>query len=534
MSNIKKTDPIIIDELVDFTCFDKNICKLLYLRGLNTPEKVKAHVKRSKVTDSSKLSQMKESVDRIVQAIENKEKIVICGDYDVDGTVSTAIMYRFFKELGYPVEYYIPHRIEEGYGISAIGVEKLVKEGAQLLISVDNGIAAFDAADKARELGIDLIITDHHDLIDNKIPEAFTVVNPKKDTIEECRYLSGAGVAFYLINEVNRRFENKVDLRKHLVLCAIASVADVVPLTLDNRILVKKGIELFKDHAIIGLMNLAKSLGMYINQLTAQDVGYKLGPILNAAGRLEGADKTIQLLIEEDEEKIEELIGQLKAINSARRQLTEDATKLLMERVNPDHSVIVVSGTHHQGISGIVASRIKDEFNKPVIVISFDTGNKGKASARSVNGFNIKDAIAQSPHHLGGGGHYMAAGFSIEKDQLDDFTNQINEYAKGKVGLQEKEIDLSLKSEDLSDSFAKQLESLEPFGAKFEYPSVRYEGKITMRRLLKDEHIMLTLDNKVTVFLFFRRDMINYPMGARVVIEGDLMASKGKFKIIGS
>jgi single-stranded-DNA-specific exonuclease len=534
IDSTKQVDPLILKKLVEDTKLDENICRLLILRDLDTKEKVEDHLNFRKITESSKLSNMQISVDRIMKAITEKQSIVICGDYDVDGTVSTAMMYRFFKEIGYPVNYYIPHRVEEGYGISAIGIETLVKNGAQLLISVDNGIAAFDAADKAKAMGVDLIITDHHDLIDGKIPNAFAVINPKIDPYDNCRYLSGASVAFYLINELNKRFENKVDLKKYLVLAAVASVADVVPLLKDNRIIVKKGIEMFKDHAISGLMALARSVGMYINKMTAKDIGYKLGPILNAAGRLEGADKTIQLLIEEDPVKIEELITQMKSLNLERRKLTEEAAEKLMAQVDDSEDVIVLSGDHHQGISGIVASRIKDKYHKPVIIISFDGGDIGKASARSVVGFNIKEAIGQSTHHLGGGGHYMAAGFSINKSTLADFKKQINEYAKNKVKQQLVEIDLELNKSALTSRFATQMELLEPFGAKFDYPLVKYSGKITMKKLLKDTHIMLKLDGEITVFIFFKNNINDYSMGKTVEIVGELSVSKNEIKIIAS
>lgn len=530
--SVKDINKDLIKSLVEDTKLDENTCRLLVARDLDTKEKIESHLNSKKITDSSKLSSMEKSVARILEAIEKKEKIVICGDYDVDGTVATAMLYRYFNEVNYPVSYYIPHRVEEGYGISAIGVEKLIKDGAQLLISVDNGIAAFDAALKSKELGVDLIITDHHDLIDNKIPEAFAVINPKIDPYDSCRYLSGASVAFYLINELNKKL-TPVDLKKYLVLSAVASVADVVPLLRDNRIIVKKGLQLFKDHSVKGLLHLSKSLGMYLNKLTAKDIGFKLGPILNAAGRLEGADKTIQLLIEEDDKKIEELIGQLKLLNAERRQLTEEATEKLMAMVDENDSVIVLSGEHHQGISGIVASRIKEKFKKPVIVISFDSGDIGKASARSIPGFNIKQAIEENPHHLGGGGHYMAAGFSINKDQLEAFKEEINKFASGKIESAQMEADLELSKDSLTPQFIKELEELEPFGAKFESPMVKYKGKITMRKLLKEEHIMLKVDN-ITVFMFFQNNIDSYPMNREVEVFGELSSSSGDLKIIGT
>lgn len=524
-----------IEELVKTFKLDPNIIRLFLARGLKTEADIENFLNQKKITDSALLSGMKKSVDRIVQAINNNEKIVVCGDYDVDGTVSVAMFHRFFKEYGYEeADYYVPHRIEEGYGISAIGVEALVKKGAQLLISVDNGIAAFDAGAKAKELGVDLIITDHHDPVNNALPESFAIINPKLDEYKNCRYLSGASVAFYLINELNKALDAKINLKKYLVLAAIASIADVVPLLDDNRVLVKSGLKMLDEHGVIGLHRLITSLGLSPKSVTAKEIGYKVGPILNASGRLEGAQKTIELLIEDDHKRTDQLIKDLKELNMERRKLSEKATEDLAKKVNEKDKVIVVAGTHHQGISGIVASRLKAKFNRPVIVISFDEMGYGKASARSVPGFNIKEAIEDcKKYHLGGGGHYMAAGFSIREDQLDDFIFSINSYAALMETTYIPPTDLKLDKSQISYKFIQQLSSLEPFGAKFEVPLVEYTGKITMKKILKEAHLLIKLDNEVSYLSFFKTNIDDYKLGEEITVKGEMTVNYNKLSIIG-
>ena len=531
--NLKVADQTLINDLASKLDLDPLVVRTLVLRGLSGEEIAELLIP-AKLTDPKKLSNMNKAVDRIIQAMEKKEKIVICGDYDVDGAVATAIMHRFFTEINYPVHYYIPKRLEEGYGISALGIEKLKNEGADLLISVDNGIAAFDAGLKAKELNIDLIITDHHDLIDGKIPEAFTVVNPKIDNLPNSKFLSGAGVAFYLITQINRVLKKEVNLKKYLVLTMIASITDVVPLLKDNRAIVKMGLALIKTDGVPGLKALFSSVGLSYAQLTAKDIGYKIGPILNAAGRLEGAEKTTQLLIEDDPDKIELLIADLKRINLDRRKISNDAVEKYMDSVDPKQEVIVVSGDIHQGVLGIVAARIKEKYNKPTIIIGFDavTGT-GKASCRSINGFNIKSAIeAASEFHLGGGGHYMAAGFSIRKDQVEDFTRSINEYAKDKIQEKEYEIDLELTIDDITEKFVTDMKKIEPFGAKIEYPKVKYSGQVTHVMILKDEHIMLTVDGKVKALAFFAKDINQYRRGDYVDLIGEMSPERNSIKLI--
>jgi len=524
--------------LIDKLGLDKNIAKILFHRGFSTEESINTLLNYNKITDSKKLSNINKITTRIKQAIDNKEKIVICGDYDVDGAISTAILYRYFKQINYPVDYYIPHRMEDGYGISAPGVEKLYSQGYTLLISVDNGIAAFDAADKAKELGIDLIITDHHDVVGNKLPDTYAILNPKLDNLEKCKYLSGAGVAFFLINQINKDLNFNVDLRPFLVMAMIASVTDVVPLLDDNRVIVKLGLDFVKKFSNKGLMALFEETKLNLTHLTAKDIGYKIGPILNAAGRLGGAEKTFKLLVEDEDLKVQILVEQLKQINLERRTISNEAVSKYIDSVDNSHRIIVVDGNIHQGVLGIVASKIKDKYSKPVVIIGIDDNQeKGKASCRSVPEFNIKDAIEHCQEfHLGGGGHSMAAGFSINRSQVNQFKNKLYSYADNlEFKKFEEELELNLTIKDVNKKFLTEMKNLEPFGAKFEYPKVKYTGTITDLRIFKNEHISLKLDKKVSFLIFFAdlsKDLNKYRLGTTIEVFGELSVSQNEAKII--
>ena len=489
------------------------IANYLSRKGVTTPEEMDKLLIDQKISDPFQMMNMDKILDRIKVAIDQKQKIVICGDYDADGTVSTAMLVRFFKELNYSVSWYIPHRVEEGYGISAIGVEKLVADGAKLLISVDNGIAAFDAGKKSLELGVDLIITDHHDVVDNKQPECFAILNPKiEDLNRTYRYLAGAGVALYLIRAMKRYFKaTHINLDKYLLLCTIASIADVVPLRDENRTIVKKGLEiLYKHNEIPGITYLLIEAGIklnYLSEVTAQDIGYKVVPMLNAAGRLEGAEKTILLLIEDQEDNAKDYARALKALNLRRRGESELLLALVTEQADLTKPMIICGGDgYHEGIIGVTAGKLKNDLRKPTIIVSFNDKGIGKGSCRSIEGFNM--VLALESHRdllIKFGGHYMAAGFSIEKSKFKEFSEKMENYFKEKYDpkLAKAEVDLELKIDDLTQDLLTQFQSLEPFGAKLELPIVEYTGKITEISVIKQKHLLLKLDNKVTCWFFF-------------------------------
>lgn len=516
---------------------DENILKFLSRRNFNSDVDVLSLFENQKLTDSARLTDIKKITERISLALTKKEKIVICGDYDVDGSIATSILIRYFREISYEIDYYIPHRIEEGYGLSGAAVNNLADNGYSLLISVDNGISAFEAAEVALKRGVDLIITDHHDIVNNQLPNAFATLNPKRDNIEKSKFISGAGLAFYLINQINKDLGFKVNLKPYLVLAMIASITDVVPLLDDNRIIVKYGLSFLSNNMIPGLKKLFSSVGL-TKSVTAKDIGFKIGPVLNAAGRLGGAEKTVKLLIEDDDFKLELILDQLLELNKKRKEISNEAIERSINLVDNNHKVIVIDDFIHPGVIGIVAARIKEKFKKPTIVIGKELNKtEYKASCRSVPGFNIKDAIEKcSSNHLGGGGHYMAAGFSIRLDQIDSFKNEMYKYANSlEFNSLDQEIDLDLDEKKLSKSFLSQIEELEPFGAKFDAPIVNYTGKVSDIKILKNEHLLIKLDKNVNFFIFFAKlkDELNkYQKGSIVSVVGELSVSKNEAKII--
>lgn len=498
-----------------------HIQELLKKRGFNTEEEMAALFQDVGLSDPFQMTNIQKILERIKKAIENNEKIVICGDYDADGTVSTAMLVRFFREMNYPVSWYIPHRIEEGYGISAIGVENLVQnEKAQLLISVDNGIAAFDAGNKSIELGVDLIVTDHHDVVDNKVPNCFAILNPKIETDNDSyRFLAGAGVALYLIRAMKRYFKLDINLDKYLLLCTLASIADVVPLREENRTLVKKGLSLLstRHHHIPGLTALLEEAGLsldYLHNVTAQDIAFKVAPMLNAAGRLEGAEKTIYLLLEDNYKKAKEHALDLKALNIRRRAESDILLERVKNEANFDQPMIIAGGNnYHAGIIGVVAGKLKELNRKPTIIISFNEENIGKASCRSIEGFNIVKALADNQQYLVKfGGHYMAAGFEMKKENLAEFTEKMNQYFLDHFdpSLAKAEVDLILNQKDIDSEFLTQLSTLEPFGAKLELPKVLYTGKISEISVIKDKHIIIKFENNMQAWIFFDTSELQY------------------------
>ena len=498
------------------------VSQFLKNRGIDTESEMVKLLEEGSISDPFKMKNIEKICNRIKTAIDKKEKIVICGDYDADGTVSTSMLVRFFREINVHVDWYIPHRVEEGYGISAIGVENLVKEGAQLLISVDNGIAAFDAGEKSIELNVDLIITDHHDVVDNKVPNCYAILNPKieDDFKSSYRYLAGAGVALYLIRALKRFLKVNVNLDKYLLLCTLASIADVVPLRDENRTLVKKGLKLLpnKHMEISGLKALLEEAGLnlnYLHQVTAQDIAFKIAPMLNAAGRLEGAEKTILLLIEDNYKQAKFYAEELKKLNLRRRAETDLLLTKVTENTKFDDDVIVAYGKdYHQGIIGIVAGKIKEKLQKPTIVVSLNENGIGKASCRSIEGFNIVKALEANSQYLEKfGGHYMAAGFEIKETNLSEFINSINNYFKNNFKKDESKefYDFELSSKDLNDEeLLNQIMNLEPFGAKLELPKVLFKGKISDISVFKNQHIKIQFDNKIEAWLFFDISDLEY------------------------
>ena len=444
------------------------------------------------------------AVDRISKNIQNQKPILIFGDYDVDGTTGASLLYLGLKDLNAIVEYYIPHREKEGYGLSTGGIDYAQSIGADLLITCDCGINAFKPVDDAADQGIDVIITDHH-IPDKKLPNAYAVLNPKQ---KGCEYpfkgLCGCGVAFKLISALSEQSEIGQNLGlNYLDLVALATSADMVPILDENRVLVHCGLDQLEESNSPGIHQLLVQTGLVGESLNVGKLVFGLAPKINAAGRMGDANRTVELLTTSDKNRAEELASILVRENKRRQLIQEDivndAIRQVYAQVDLENSKVVIVGSKgwHPGVIGIVASRIKDEFSRPAIVIAFDEDGIGKGSARSIPKLDLYDALAYASKFLEGfGGHPMAAGLTVLEDRFENFKSlflrNVNKILSDDDLIPVISIDGEMELKDINPRFMRFLEKLGPFGPgnmrpKFMSRNLQVSGQ--PRLMGKGEHI---------------------------------------------
>ena len=425
------------------------------------------------------LKDMDRAVGRILRAMHEKEKIVVYGDYDVDGTTGTSLLLLFFKAIGYPVDFYIPNRMKEGYSLNPKAVEDLKKSGFSVLITVDNGIAAVNEVALAQKLGMDVIVTDHH-VVPDKMPEAYAVLNPlRKDSEYPAREICGTGVAFNLVMALRQRlreknyFQNRKEpnLKTYLDLVALATVSDVVPLTGANRILVRQGLLQMKETVWPGLKALMQ-VAKVKEPVTAMHLGFYLGPRVNACGRLYDAATGVKLFTSDSQVQAEHLASELDKANQERKGVEKNILAEALEEVkNADGSRmthVLFRESWHPGVIGIVASRIAEKTARPVFLLGSD-GEFLKGSGRSYGGLHLVEALKEcAPHLLKFGGHKAAAGVTLKKESLEAFRNSF-EAAVARLLSREQcvkkiSLDAELKLADINESLFKEIGLLEPFG----------------------------------------------------------------------
>ena len=426
--------------------------------------------------DPFMMKNMDIAVDRISKNIQNQKPILIFGDYDVDGTTGASLLYLGLKDLNAIVEYYIPHREKEGYGLSAGGIDYAQSVGADLLITCDCGINAFQPVDYANEHGIDIIITDHH-IPDKKLPNAYAVLNPKQ---KGCEYpfkgLCGCGVAFKLISALSEKsgIGQNVGLN-YLDLVALATSADMVPILDENRVLVHGGLDQLEESKSPGIHQLLVQTGLVGESLNVGKLVFGLAPKINAAGRMGDANRTVELLTTSDKTRAEELASILVRENKRRQLIQEDivndAIRLVHSQVDLENNKVVIIGSKgwHPGVVGIVASRIKDEFSRPAIVIAFDKKGIGKGSARSIPHLDLYEALSYAAKFLEGyGGHPMAAGLTVREDKFENFKSlflrNVNKILTNDDLISAISIDGAMALTDINSRFMRFLEKLGPFG----------------------------------------------------------------------
>ena len=453
------------------------VAGILLRRGIDTEDKLKhfCYDTPADLSDPFLMKGMQAAVDRIILALQKKEPLVIYGDYDVDGITATSILYRFLKREGADVRFYIPARETEGYGLNLPAVQKLAEKGCKLLITVDNGIAAADIIAQAPET-MDIIVTDHH-LVPEKIPNAIAVLNPHQ---KDCRYpykeLAGCGVAYTVCRALALTLHNEA-YEEDMELVAMGTIADVVSLTGENRILVREGLRKMRHTQIPGLAALLRAAGIVKpgedKPISVEDVSFGLAPRLNAAGRIAHARMGVDLLISYSREKAEHIARNLCEINVKRQAVEKGIYEEAVQRLhqlNAEKADVMVIDGHgwNPGVIGISASRILEQYNRPVLMITIKDG-VGKGSCRSIPAFDIYQALkAQESLLIQLGGHKMAAGFSIREENLPAFRKAINDYAARVLSpedfIPELELEEYLPLRELTPRFIHELEILEPCG----------------------------------------------------------------------
>ena len=489
---------------------DKDITTLLYNREIIDNEDIKTFLYGGveDITSPFLLKDIDKAVERLEIAKEKGEPVWIYGDYDVDGITSVSLCYLALKELGYNVKYYIPLR-DEGYGLNIEALNHIKSEGGTLVITVDCGISSHKEIAHANDIGIDIIVTDHHE-INNGNPPAFAVINPKREDNEyKFKYLAGVGTAFFLISALFERNNLKDELYKYLDIVAIGTVADIVPLLKENRIFVKEGLEYLRRSKWLGINMLIKKIfeDYETRKFNTYDIGFIIAPIFNAAGRLEDAKRAVELFIEKDHRVCSTIINELLSKNSERKEIQEDIFQKAVEKIEKEklyeNAVLIVGeeGFHH-GVIGIVASKILDRYYKPTIIMEIkkDEGI-ATASCRSIEGFNIIEALNNfSDLLLKYGGHSGAAGFSIKIENIPEFSKRLNEYAEKTISdiafVKPIKIDKPLAFYKISYDFLDKISLLEPFGFGNSSPifSLNNCQFDNLRLIGKDrKHIMLNI-----------------------------------------
>lgn len=483
------------------------VVELLLQRGLEDPDEIKRflHPQLKDLSDPFLMPQMKEAVDRIFQAIDGKETVVIYGDYDVDGVTSVTLLHGFLKAYGLEAKTFLPHRMDEGYGLNDHGVERCLREfSPDLIIAVDCGTSSVAQVTFLKEKGIDVIICDHHECnTPENLPPAVALVNAKLG--DDYHYLCTAGVMFKVGHAMlkARKIPN-LNLRDWLDVIALGTVADLVPLVDENRTLVRKGLQQMEQTIHPGL-NALKHVAGVAGKPVAYDIGFKLGPRLNAAGRLDTAQASLELLMNDDHEKARELAMFLDEQNRERQDLEariRDEALGMLEDFDEEKDFGIVLGheSWHPGVVGIVASRITKQFHRPSFIIAFDEEGIGKGSGRSIEGFSLVDALNSCRDLLiAGGGHEMAAGVSLDQKNFEAFQQRFSDYIRDhatKETLRPRlDIDLVATFDQLDLDLLDSYELVHPMGMGNPAPlmmsqSVRLADE---PRVLKEKHLKLPL-----------------------------------------
>jgi single-stranded-DNA-specific exonuclease len=485
------TDPAIeaVERLREGMEISSFLAKLMVNRNLATPDAARFFLdgRLDIVHDPFLMRGMDVAVRRIVQAIQNRETVTVYGDYDVDGVTSAALMMHFFRELDAPFDFYLPNRMEEGYGLNEQALDTIKARGHRLVITADTGVTALSQVAYANKIGVEVIVTDHHQLAEEGLPDALAVLNPHQPLCNyPFKFLSGVGIVFKLAAGIRRGLleagweaERLPNLKKHLDLFTLGTIADMAPLVDENHVLTAHGLDALRTSVKPGVIAL-KSVAGVDGKVDSFSVGFGMGPRLNAAGRLGQPDRGLHLLVSSDLNEAMEMAQSLNELNEERKETQrgcyEEAEYLLERQVDLENENVIVlaSENFHQGVIGIVASKLAEKFYRPAILIALENGI-GKGSARSIPAFNLVKAMNQcSEHLLKFGGHAYAAGLNIEEGSVDDFRKAMNrvgnEYLTDDCLVAEVKIDATLTMQDITQERFAEIEGLEPFGQMNKVP----------------------------------------------------------------
>ncbi len=495
--------------------------RLLAKRGFTERAEIDAYLSPSlrDLHDPFLLLGMQRTIERLRSAIENAEKITIYGDYDVDGITSSTIMVRALRRLGGDVDYYIPRRLDEGYGINGAALEQLAQSGSRLIVSVDCGITACAEAALAKSLGVDLIITDHHQAPE-RLPDCYAIVNPQQPG---CQYpykkLAGAGVALKIAEALLGRDDAR--FKTLLALSAVGTIADIMPLTGENRVIAHCGLKAFWQADLLGLQELARVAGLAGKAINAGHIGFVIGPRLNAAGRLGTAMRAVDMLLSDDQSAVRAAATILDDLNGERRAteseiLAQAIVKIESDALHMSSGTIVVWGEGwHHGVIGIVASRLVERYYRPCIVMALEDGVL-KGSARSIAGYSIYRALLSQSHLLEKfGGHEQAAGLALDYDNLRAFIDGLADYNRinllPQMCFPQIKVDDTIDSADINHAVIDKLEQMQPFGVANARPVFRLNHLVVerARRIGKDgAHLKMVLnaDDKLLDVIQFNYD----------------------------
>ena len=546
--NVKKVDNAKVNNICNKFNISKLLGKLLVSREIDDEFKVKDFIEpENNLPDPLSLKDMEKLVERVVKAVDTGEKIVVYGDYDVDGITSTALMVTYLESLGAQVFYKLPIRTQEGYGLSKQVIADLAEKNVNLIITVDNGITAHNEIEYANSLGIDVVVTDHH-LPQDTLPNAIAVVDPlRKDDTSDAKKFSGVGVAYMAICAIEGVSAYEL-LDYYSDLVAIGTIADIMELKGANRSIVKAGLELLQDTDRAGITALIEQCSLTGKTITSENISYTFSPRLNASGRMDDAVVSLDLLLEEDLDIARSIAKQLEEYNNERQKSEAYIIKNILEQIDSDKSILndsilVICGeNYHQGVLGIVASRLVDKYHKSSIVLTIDEKGEAKGSGRSIDGFPLHDALKSCASLLERfGGHSRAAGLALKPENLQEFKKQINAWAKNNYPVIKHNginIDACVNLKEMNIEDVEQISLLEPFGQgnpsplfvlenlKLEAIYPISEGKHCRMKFSQDNNTFFAI-----MFGMSPENMV-YKIGDKVDIIVSISIYKGQTKLI--